>query len=318
MLYKSMKFCDILIICFILASNTNVTAQVDTLMSHTGVTIIQIQDEMTDEISCSVRLQDQVFDFIISSHERLIVSNRSGPFSFEDANLIRVGNKEPMELTVADPPDALIIQGEGATEVIQALSSGDQVRFRYYDWPERIQFNRELEYPSIGYAYSRAISSCGWKDIGVEGNLEAPVTRLYEFDDSVSLGFLGNPFPNMRYSSFIDEECSFDMNGYFQIKFSDGEFSIDGLHTSYSYEAKVIDSNGYVQYKMSAESGLDTTNEEVTDLVRSILEYLPRGKFASSSEFREYKEASLLGFDTLYSKAEDLCQMRSIDEMISN
>jgi hypothetical protein len=280
------------------------------------VSVTKTVDEMTDEVSCYIRLNDQVFNFTVLSHEQIAIRNRSDIFSFEDSHLLRVQDKSPFTLTIGDPSDVLLLKGNKATEVLQALSNESLVRFRYYDWPERQQINTELKYPALGYAYSIAMEECGWNDIGVEGDIAPPTASIFETDDSFSYRFRGTSYPSFRYrDAEYYEMCQFNFDRW-EIEYSEGNFLIQRSSIVQDEYLRVLDSNGEVAYETVIKRDDDLESVSFPELVQSMVLHSPKGHVVNERSGR-LLTTSLLGFRQLYKKGEELCDMPSMEDILA-
>ena len=307
---------------FLILIPHNSFSQSKSLIDATGVYVEKTVDAMTDEEACHVRLDDQGVDFLILAHNRVAFSHAGSDgnsFSFQDQNLIRVGNNDPYELRVADPPDILTLQGEEATEVIKALNEGQDVLLRYYNWPYREQRTMELSYPAIGYGYNKAVSECGWEDIGLSSDPTPPEMNVSEGRNSRSYRYRGTSGLSMSARN-IDSEptCIFSFNGRRLIEYRDeGFYDARGV-TSMEERIRVLSSEEKEVYAIVFEGRPPLEDKSVNSLVKAILAHLPLGKVAYETRSGRVEETSLLGFRELYKEGMDTCGLPAIEDVLAD
>lgn len=139
--------------------------------------IVSIVDDMTDEKSGVIFLDfGQIYMAIYGHNDFAIWANTDDlNFAFDVTHLIRVGKNKPFSLNSFSKRNGLKPTNEVEAEsVIQSLVKGEEIKLRYYNWPQHDKIDRKLQNPNLGFIYYKSTKLFGWKDFGVPREL-APV-----------------------------------------------------------------------------------------------------------------------------------------------
>ena len=148
--------------------------------------LVETVDAMTDEQSCALFIDQGPVYVAVYGHNDFAIFPDSDDLNFanDGTHLIRVGERDPNSLSGPNRQEALTLtSSQRAAAVVGALVKGNRVRLRYFDWPDYAKHDTELEAPNLAYVYNMGRDECGWKDLGVSGDLSDAELDIYKSDD---------------------------------------------------------------------------------------------------------------------------------------
>lgn len=168
-----------------------------------GMKLESLTDAMTDERSCVLFIDQGPVYFALYGHNLFTIwaEEDSGlNFSSDSNHMIRVGEQSPYSLTALFRRNGLKpANATQAAAVVRALLEGERMRYRYYDWPSYDSSDREVDAPNVAYAYNIAVERCGWRDLGVSGELGQAELSVYLGQEGyVAINVVGNDDLRLR------------------------------------------------------------------------------------------------------------------------
>jgi hypothetical protein len=136
--------------------------------------IVSIIDDMTDETSGVIFLDfGPIYMAVYGSNDYAIWANSDDlNFAFDSTHLIRVGDNKPFSLIYLEKRNGLKpINAVEAESVIESLAKGEEVKLRYYNWPQHDKIDTKLQNSNFGFVYYKAVKLFGWKDFGISHEL---------------------------------------------------------------------------------------------------------------------------------------------------
>jgi hypothetical protein len=163
-----------------------------TLFEGFGARIVSIVDDMTDKKSGVIFLDFGPIYMAIYGHNDFIIwANKENlNFAFDVTHLIRIGKNNPLSLSALTKRNCLKPANSiEANSIIKALAKGDEIKLRYYNWPQNNQIDIKLQNLNLGFIYYKAEKYFGWKDLGVSKKLSAPKLHIYTSPDPDDEGY---------------------------------------------------------------------------------------------------------------------------------
>lgn len=161
----------------ILYSSHAIADETKTIFEGLNAKIVSIVDDMTDKNYGVVYLDfGEIYIAVYESNKFVVFKNSNDiNFAFDTDHLIRVGENKPFSLRHLSSNKGLEPTNVAEAEaVINSLAKGEEVKLRYYNWPEHRQTDIKLQNLNFGFIYYNAAKLFGWKDFGVSHEL-APV-----------------------------------------------------------------------------------------------------------------------------------------------
>ncbi|MCR4321885.1 MAG: hypothetical protein NUV74_16315 [Candidatus Brocadiaceae bacterium] len=153
-----------------------------TLFEGFEAKIVSIVDDMTDKKSGVIFLDfGPICMAVYGSNDFAIWANSDDlNFAFDVTHLIRVGENKPFSLNSLSKGNGLKpTNAVEAESVIKSLAKGEEIKLRYYNWPQHSQIDRKLQNPNLGFIYYKATKLFGWKDFGVSHELTPVKLNIY-------------------------------------------------------------------------------------------------------------------------------------------
>ncbi|MBW2099135.1 MAG: hypothetical protein JRG77_10190 [Deltaproteobacteria bacterium] len=163
-----------------------------TLFEGFDAKIVSIIDDMTDQKSGVIFLDfGPIYMAVYGSNDFAIWANSDDlNFAFDVTHLIRVGKNKPFSLRLLNKRNGLKpTNAIEAESVIKSLAKGEEVKLRYYNWPQHDKIDRKLQNPNFGFIYYKAAKLFGWKDFGVSHELAPVKLNVYVPTDPDSKGY---------------------------------------------------------------------------------------------------------------------------------
>ena len=164
-----------------------------TIFEGMDMRLVSIVDAMTDDKSCALFVDNGPIYVAVYGHDGFTIwadDDADVNFATDATHLIRVGEQQADELIALSKRNGLKLASSlEAKSVVDALLAGERVRLRYYDWPGYDEIDQELKAPNRAYVYNMAVEKCGWKDLGLSGELSAVELKIYQPDDPDSKGY---------------------------------------------------------------------------------------------------------------------------------
>ncbi len=184
-------FVFVLLLVFILSTSAFADER-KTIFEGFDAKIVSVVDAMTDKSSGVVFLDfGPIYMAVYGSNDYVIWTNSNDlNFALDSTHLIRVGDNKPFSLTYLKKRNGLMpTNAVEAESVIKSLAKGEEVRLRYYDWPQHNTIDRKLQNSYFGFVYYKAAKLFGWKDFGVSPELEPVKLYVHVSTDPDSKGY---------------------------------------------------------------------------------------------------------------------------------
>ena len=162
-------------VCILFFVNSAIADERKTVFEGFDAEIVSIVDDMTDKKAGAIFLD---FDFGpiymgIYGHDNFFIWARKDDlhFAFDGEHLIRVEKTKPYSLKTLSKINALKPTNAAEAEsVIKSLVKGEEVKIRYYKWPQHEKVDLKIRNPNLAFIYNKASKQFGWKDFGIPAN----------------------------------------------------------------------------------------------------------------------------------------------------
>jgi len=152
--------------------------------------LLQTVDTMTDEKGCALSIGPPSWKFVLTSDKGFFITKTVGQFAPDEQHLIRVGTQKALPLVAVPRRNVLTLADPSlAPSVVKAVVAGEDVKIRFFTFPDRKMVDVAVENPNVGYGYKRAMAGCGWRDIGPRGELAPAKLSVYEATKPESAGY---------------------------------------------------------------------------------------------------------------------------------
>jgi len=195
------RFGFVLLLVFILSTPT-LADERKTIFEGCDAKIVSIIDDMTDKKSEVIFLYfAPIYMAVYGSNDYAIWTNSNDlHFAFDSSHLIRVGDNKPFSLICLEKRNGLRpTNAVEAESVIKSLAKGEEVKLRYYDWPQHDKIDRKLQNPNFGFVYYKAVKLFGWKDFGVSHQLGPVKLNIFISTEPDSKGYARVTVEGNRY-----------------------------------------------------------------------------------------------------------------------
>lgn len=187
-----MKHVVFVLLLVLLLSNPAFTDERKTLFEGFDAKIVSIVDDMTDQKSGVIFIDfGPIYMAVYGSNDFTIWANSDDlNFAFDATHLIRVGKNKPFSLISLSKRNGLKPNNPVEAEsVIKSLTKGEEVKLRYYNWPQHDKIDRKLQNPNFGFIYNKSAKLFGWKDFGVSHEISPVKLNVYVPTESDSKGY---------------------------------------------------------------------------------------------------------------------------------
>jgi hypothetical protein len=173
---KFVKYIAPILLFIVFFSTATFADERTTLFEGFNAKIVSVVDDMTDKKSGVIFLDFGLIYMAIYRHNDFTIwaNDNDLNFAFDVKNLIRVGESRPFSLEILRRNGLKLSNAINAESIIKSLAKGEEIKLRYYTWPQYTQVDRKLQNPNFGFIYYKAAKLFGWKDFGVSSEL-APV-----------------------------------------------------------------------------------------------------------------------------------------------
>lgn len=184
------------ILCVLLLAFTLSTSALaderKTIFEGFDAKIVSIIDGMTDQKSGVIFLDfGSIYMAVYGSNDFAIWANSEDlNFAFDVTHLIRVGENKPFSLSYLTKRNGLKpTNAVEAESVIKSLAKGEEVKLRYYNWPQYDKIDKKLQNPNFGFIYYKASKLFGWKDFEVSHEIAPVKLNVYVPTEPDSKGY---------------------------------------------------------------------------------------------------------------------------------
>ena len=164
----------------------------ETVFEGLDAEIVSIVDDMTDKKSGVVYLDFNCIYLAVTGHNCfMIYPNRGDPhFALDGNHLIRIGKNEPFSLTAVNKKNCLIPSNTTEAEsVIKSLLRGEEVKIRYFNWPQYDKIDIKVSNPNFSFIYNKAALLFGWKNIDIKTKPIPAKLSIYIPTDTYKKGY---------------------------------------------------------------------------------------------------------------------------------
>lgn len=171
-------------------------------------------DSMTDKKVGLLFIDFGPYYIAIYNHDKFTIWPNTDGLIFSDSknNLIRPPNSAPIPLTRVGQKSGLTVENKAdASKIIRSIVNGEEVKFRYENFPNYKTTDTTIINKAAGFLYSKAASEFGWANIGQTSDLPQAEVSPYLGKDNE-----GNP------SGYIS--AGIKLNQYIELKRSDRQF----------------------------------------------------------------------------------------------
>jgi len=193
--------------------SNSVSADEKILYEGFNAKIVSVVDDMTDEKSGVIFLDFGPIYMAIYGHNDFTIWAHKNDlnFAFDVTHLIRVGENKPFSLISLSKRNGLKPSNAVEAEsVIISLAKGEEIKLRYYNWPQHDTVDTKLQNPNFGFIYNKAVKLFGWKDFGVSSELAPAQLVIYV---SKTPGLEGKASVTVRDNFDLGIEKNFDKYG---------------------------------------------------------------------------------------------------------
>lgn len=175
--------------------NSAIADERKTVFEGLDTKIVSILDDMTDEESGVIFLDLGPVSPIymaIYGHDHFIIWANTNDlyFAFDRTHLIRVGKNKPFPLKSLSKRNGLKPTNTKETEsVVESLVKGEEIKIRFYNWPQYDKFDQKIQNPNLAFVYNKAVKQFGWKDFGIPAKLAPVKLDIYIPTDPDTKGY---------------------------------------------------------------------------------------------------------------------------------
>ncbi|MBC8416177.1 MAG: hypothetical protein ISS80_01900 [Candidatus Cloacimonetes bacterium] len=188
-----MKYILLVLLSIVVISNSAFADDRETVFEGLGAKIVTVVDDMTDEKSGVIFLDfGSIYMAVYGYNDYAIWANTDDlNFAFDETHLIRVGENEPFTLKSLIKRNCLKpTNAVEAEAVIKSLARGEEIKLRYYNWPQHEKIDKKLQNLNFGFIYNKAVNLFGWKDFGISTELAPVKLNIYIPTDIGSEGYV--------------------------------------------------------------------------------------------------------------------------------
>lgn len=183
------------ILLTIAAATTTLASDRTTIYEGFNASIESETDSMTDRKIGLLFIHFGAYYIAIYDHQSFKIWPGTDKLIFADNknNLIRPSKSNPIRLIRTYPKGGLTTANKTeAAKIIRALVNGEEVKFRYEDFPGYETNESIMQNKAAGFLYTKAAAEFGWKNLGQK-----------------------NEIPKADISTYISKDANGEPNGYF-------------------------------------------------------------------------------------------------------
>jgi len=149
--------------------------------------LAQTVDPMTDAKACTLSIGPVSWSVVLVNDKEFFVTPVTAKWTFapDEQHLIRVGTEKALPLSLVTKRNVLTVNDAvSSARVVRAIVSGDQeIKIRAFKFPSREVLDLAINNPNVGFVYRRAVDACGWRNLGISGELKPAKLSVYEPSD---------------------------------------------------------------------------------------------------------------------------------------